>query len=105
MACDTFTPHGPHTAHAEKHIFGSVEYRACFACICQTVLSVHSLLMMMSRWHSGDKPYVCEWQTCGKRFTRSDELQRHWRTHTGTTHSVDFVFICKSLITVCFFVI
>jgi len=36
------------------------------------------------RWHSGDKPYVCEWQNCGKRFTRSDELQRHWRTHTGT---------------------
>ena len=26
---------------------------------------------------------VCNWLFCGKRFTRSDELQRHLRTHTG----------------------
>nr|XP_005907300.1 PREDICTED: transcription factor Sp9 [Bos mutus] len=27
--------------------------------------------------------FVCTWLFCGKRFTRSDELQRHLRTHTG----------------------
>ncbi|XP_008487770.1 transcription factor Sp8 [Diaphorina citri] len=27
--------------------------------------------------------FVCNWLFCGKRFTRSDELQRHLRTHTG----------------------
>lgn len=26
---------------------------------------------------------MCNWFFCGKRFTRSDELQRHRRTHTG----------------------
>ncbi|XP_038862713.1 transcription factor Sp3-like isoform X3 [Salvelinus namaycush] len=35
------------------------------------------------RWHSGERPFVCSWMYCGKRFTRSDELQRHRRTHTG----------------------
>lgn len=32
---------------------------------------------------SGERPFVCSWLFCGKRFTRSDELQRHRRTHTG----------------------
>ncbi|RUS81937.1 hypothetical protein EGW08_010282, partial [Elysia chlorotica] len=27
--------------------------------------------------------FACSWLFCGKRFTRSDELQRHKRTHTG----------------------
>uniref|UniRef100_A0A671Q5C2 C2H2-type domain-containing protein n=1 Tax=Sinocyclocheilus anshuiensis TaxID=1608454 RepID=A0A671Q5C2_9TELE len=30
-----------------------------------------------------EEPFVCTWMFCGKRFTRSDELQRHRRTHTG----------------------
>uniref|UniRef100_A0AAY5EEN6 C2H2-type domain-containing protein n=1 Tax=Electrophorus electricus TaxID=8005 RepID=A0AAY5EEN6_ELEEL len=32
---------------------------------------------------SDDWPFICSWSYCGKRFTRSDELQRHRRTHTG----------------------
>uniref|UniRef100_A0A672KNT7 Transcription factor Sp8 n=1 Tax=Sinocyclocheilus grahami TaxID=75366 RepID=A0A672KNT7_SINGR len=32
---------------------------------------------------TGERPFVCNWLFCGKRFTRSDELQRHLRTHTG----------------------
>ena len=32
---------------------------------------------------TGEKPYVCDWEVCGRRFARSDELARHRRTHTG----------------------
>uniref|UniRef100_A0A3B3Z6L1 C2H2-type domain-containing protein n=1 Tax=Periophthalmus magnuspinnatus TaxID=409849 RepID=A0A3B3Z6L1_9GOBI len=34
-------------------------------------------------WQLRERPFVCSWMFCGKRFTRSDELQRHRRTHTG----------------------
>lgn len=27
------------------------------------------------RWHTGERPFICSWIFCGKRFTRSDELQ------------------------------
>lgn len=41
------------------------------------------LLTMRLSSSVGERPFVCQWVYCGKRFTRSDELQRHRRTHTG----------------------
>jgi uncharacterized Zn-finger protein len=35
------------------------------------------------RTHTGEKPFVCTWEDCDKKFARSDELSRHRRTHTG----------------------
>ena len=35
------------------------------------------------RWHIGDQPYLCSWPGCSRKFTRSDELHRHFRIHTG----------------------
>ena len=35
------------------------------------------------RWHIGDQPYLCSWPGCVRKFTRSDELHRHFRIHTG----------------------
>lgn len=32
---------------------------------------------------SGEKPFVCDWEFCNRRFARSDERSRHRRTHTG----------------------
>uniref|UniRef100_A0A8C0HV77 Kruppel like factor 4 n=1 Tax=Balaenoptera musculus TaxID=9771 RepID=A0A8C0HV77_BALMU len=31
----------------------------------------------------GEKPYHCDWDGCGWKFARSDELTRHYRKHTG----------------------
>ena len=35
------------------------------------------------RRHTGEKPFACDWQDCGWRFSRSDELARHKRSHSG----------------------
>lgn len=32
---------------------------------------------------AGERPFPCNWAGCQKRFARSDELARHFRTHTG----------------------
>lgn len=32
---------------------------------------------------TGEKPYHCDWDGCGWKFARSDELTRHYRKHTG----------------------
>lgn len=32
---------------------------------------------------TGEKPFCCMWEGCGRQFSRSDELSRHKRTHTG----------------------
>ena len=31
----------------------------------------------------GEKPFICSFDFCMKKFARSDELSRHKRTHTG----------------------
>ncbi|GCC36253.1 hypothetical protein chiPu_0014746 [Chiloscyllium punctatum] len=31
----------------------------------------------------GERPFACTWPDCNKKFARSDELARHYRTHTG----------------------
>lgn len=32
---------------------------------------------------AGEKPFVCNWENCDRKFARSDELSRHKRAHTG----------------------
>ncbi|KAJ7336614.1 Early growth response protein 1 [Desmophyllum pertusum] len=36
-----------------------------------------------SRTPPSERPYACPVDTCPRRFSRSDELTRHMRTHTG----------------------
>ncbi|KAJ8778287.1 hypothetical protein J1605_013786, partial [Eschrichtius robustus] len=40
-------------------------------------------LPVTSQEEAGERPFACSWQDCNKKFARSDELARHYRTHTG----------------------
>jgi len=53
----------------------------CIIAECNRRFSRSDELNRHTRIHTGNKPYECE--VCKRRFTRSDHLTTHMRTHTG----------------------
>lgn len=50
----------------------------------QVVLVLDNILSLMCHLFSGEKPYVCTSEGCGKRFTEYSSLYKHHVVHTHT---------------------
>ncbi|CAG2102420.1 unnamed protein product [Medioppia subpectinata] len=47
---------------------------------------------------AADKPYICDWQNCGKRFRKKPHLDTHKNIHTGRRFSCDWPNCGKSFV-------
>lgn len=51
-------------------------------------ITLYIIAFITSLFITGEKPFVCTWKQCDRKFARSDELSRHKRTHTGEKNFV-----------------
>ncbi|BEI88881.1 uncharacterized protein CcaverHIS019_0202430 [Cutaneotrichosporon cavernicola] len=72
-----FTQKSGLNVHERKHT--GVEPFRCD--ICGRGFKEASNLTKHRRTHTGEKPFACSHPGCGKRFARTDQLQRHMKIH------------------------
>ncbi|KAI7831020.1 hypothetical protein BX661DRAFT_141977, partial [Kickxella alabastrina] len=64
------------------HAQSSTSQRKRYLCtVCQKMFARPSTLATHMHSHTGEKPYECTWDSCGKRFSVMSNLRRHQRIH------------------------